>query len=78
MTLWFIVGGSLAVAALAAVGYCSFAVFRAVKQVTRDLGAASRTVADAAAPMQAGLAAMQGAGSAAGDRAGPGGTANDR
>lgn len=68
VTLWFIVGGSLAVAALAAIGSCAFAVFRAVKQAMGDLGAASSRVADAAAPMQAAMAdaAQSGAGRSGG------------
>lgn len=71
--VWVIVGVSLAVASLAAIGYFAFGVFRAVKELSKDVGKASRLLADAAAPMQTGLAGMQ---SGNGSRPGP--TAADR
>jgi hypothetical protein len=58
-TVWVIVGASLAVAALAAIGYFALGVFRAVKGLSKEVGRASRSLTDALAPVQAGLARMQ-------------------
>jgi beta-lactamase regulating signal transducer with metallopeptidase domain len=58
-TVWVIVGASLAVAASAAIGYFSLGVFRAVKGLSKEVGRASRSLTDALAPVQAGLARMQ-------------------
>lgn len=71
--VWVIVGASLAVVALAAIGYFAFGVFRAVKGLTKEIGKASKLLSDAAAPMQAGLAGMQ-----SGDGARPGSAPTDR
>lgn len=57
--VWVIVGVSLAVSALAAIGYFAWGVFRALKDVSRELGRAGRLVAEAAAPVKAGLAQAQ-------------------
>lgn len=71
--VWVIVGASLAVAALAAIGYFAFGVFRAVKDLTKEVGKAGKVLADAAAPMRAGMAAMQ-----SGNGARPGSASADR
>lgn len=52
--VWVIVGASLAVVALAAIGYFAFGVFRAVKDLSKDLARTSKLLADAAAPVQNG------------------------
>lgn len=57
--VWVIVGASLAVAALAAIGYFAFGVFRAAKDLSRELGRAGRVVVQAAEPVKAGLAQVQ-------------------
>ena len=57
--VWVIVGASLAVAALAAIGFFAFGVFRAAKDLSRELGRASRVVSQAAEPIKAGLAQAQ-------------------
>jgi beta-lactamase regulating signal transducer with metallopeptidase domain len=54
--VWVIVGVSLAVAALAAIGFFAFGVFRAAKDVSKELARASRLLADAAEPVKSGLA----------------------
>jgi beta-lactamase regulating signal transducer with metallopeptidase domain len=54
--VWVIVGVSLAVAALAAIGFFAFGVFRAAKDVSKELARASRLLADAAEPVKTGLA----------------------
>ncbi len=54
--LWVIVGVSLAVAALAAIGFFAFGVFRAAKDVSKELARASRLLTDAAEPVKTGLA----------------------
>jgi len=54
--VWVIVGASLAVAALAAIGYFAFGVFRAVKALSKDVAKAGKLLSDAAAPVQAGIA----------------------
>jgi len=59
VTVWVIVGASLAVAALAAIGYFALGVFRAVKSLSKEVGRAGRSLADAMAPIQAGLAQTQ-------------------
>jgi hypothetical protein len=56
VTVWWIVGASLAVAALAAIGYFALGVFRAVKGLTKEVGRAGRSLNEAMAPVQAGLA----------------------
>ncbi len=56
--VWVIVGASLAVASLAAIGYFAFGVFRAVKELSRELGRAGRLVSEAAEPVTAGLAQL--------------------
>jgi hypothetical protein len=71
--VWVIVGASLAVAALASIGYFAFGVFRAVKGLMKEVGKASRLLSETAAPVQAGLARMQ-----SGDGARPGGASDDR
>lgn len=71
--VWVIVGASLAVAALAAIGYFAFGVFRALKGLMKEVGRASKTLSEAAGPMQAGLAQMQ-----SGDGTRPGAAAADR
>jgi hypothetical protein len=53
--LWVIVGVSLAVLALAAIGYFAYGVFRAAKDLLGELGRASWRLADAAAPIKAAL-----------------------
>jgi len=53
--VWVIVGVCLAVAALAAVGYYSLGVFRAVKSLSKELGRAGRALSDATGPIQAAL-----------------------
>lgn len=57
--VWVIVGVSLAVVALAVIGYFAFGVFRAVKDLSKDVAKASKLLADAAAPVQAGIARAQ-------------------
>jgi beta-lactamase regulating signal transducer with metallopeptidase domain len=57
--VWVIVGVSLGVVALAAIGYFAFGVFRAVKALSKDVAEVSKLLADASAPMQAGLAGVQ-------------------
>ena len=57
--VWVIVGVSLAVVALAAIGYFAFGVFRAVKALLKDVANASKLFADTSAPMQAGRASMR-------------------
>jgi hypothetical protein len=59
VTVWVIVGAGLAVAALAAIGYFALGVFRAVKGLTKEVGRANRSLTDALAPVQAGLAGLQ-------------------
>lgn len=54
--VWVIVGVGLAVAALAAIGYFAFGVFRAVKELSKEIGRAGTVLAEAGAPMQAGAA----------------------
>jgi hypothetical protein len=54
--VWVIVGASLAVAALAAIGYFAFGVFRAVKGLSKEIGRAGTVLAEAGAPTQAGTA----------------------
>lgn len=71
--VWVIVGVSLAVLALAAIGYFSLGVFRAAKDLSRELGRAGRLLSEAAAPVKSGLAQAHlgngaGAGSSAVDR----------
>lgn len=73
VTVWVIVGVSLAVVSLAAIGYFAFGVFRVVKGLSKDVAQATEVLSEAAAPMQAGLASMQSGngsrpGSAPGDR----------
>lgn len=57
--VWVIVGVSLAVAALAAIGYFAFGVFRAVKDLSRELARAGRLLTEAAEPVKTGLAQAQ-------------------
>lgn len=71
--VWVIVGVSLGVVALAAIGYFAFGVFRAVKGLSKDVAAASKVLADAAAPIQAGIARAQ-----AGNGSRPGSAPADR
>ena len=71
--VWVIVGASLAVAALAAIGYFAFGVFRAVKGLSKEVARAGKLLADAAAPVQAGLAQAQ-----AGNGSRPGAQSADR
>jgi len=67
--VWVIVGASLAVVALAAIGYFAFGVFRAVKDLSKDLAKTSKLLADAAAPVQNGVGrASAGNGSRPGKR----------
>jgi hypothetical protein len=66
--VWVIVGVSLAVVALAAIGYFAFSVFRAVKGLSKEVAGVSKLLADAAAPVQAGIARAQ---SGNGSRPGP-------
>lgn len=56
--VWVIVGVSLAVLALAAIGYFAFGVFLAAKGLSRELGRASRLLAEAAAPVTSALAQL--------------------
>ncbi len=72
--LWVIVGVSLAAVSLAAIGYFAWGVFRAVKDLSKEVGKASRVLGDAAAPMQAGMSGVQ----AAGNGARPGSAPADR
>lgn len=53
---WVFVGAGLAVAALAAIGYFSFGVFRAVKDLLKEIGRASTVMAEGVTPTQAGAA----------------------
>jgi hypothetical protein len=53
---WVFVGAGLAVAALAAIGYFAFGVFRAVKDLSKEIGRAGTVLAEASAPMQSGTA----------------------
>lgn len=69
VTLWVIVGASLAVAALVAIGLFAFAVYRAVKGLSKELASAGKLVADLSAPIQAGMARAQ-----AGNGSRPGGS----
>ena len=71
--VWVIVGVSLAVVALAAIGYFAFGVFRAVKGLSKDVAAASKQLADLAAPLQAGITRAQ-----AGNGSRPGPARTDR
>ena len=59
VTVWVIVGASLAVAALAAIGYFALGVFRAVKGLSKEVGRAGRSVNEALAPVQAAMARAQ-------------------
>lgn len=72
MTTWWIVGISLGAASLAAIGYFALGVFRAVKGLAKEIGRAGSRLAEAAAPVQEGLAAMGegrgGSGSSSGGR----------
>lgn len=68
VTVWVIVGVSLAVLSLAAIGYFAFGVFRVAKGLSKDMAQATKRLSEAAAPMQAGLASMQGGN---GSRPGP-------
>ena len=73
VTVWVIVGASLAVAALAAIGYFAFGVFRAVKGLSKDMAEATKLLSEAAAPVQAGIARVQ-----AGNGSRPGSAPADR
>lgn len=66
MTTWWIVGIALGAVSLAAIGYFAFGVFRAVKGLAKEIGRSGSRLAEAAAPVQDGLAAM------GADRGGPG------
>jgi hypothetical protein len=61
VTVWVIVGASLAVASLAAIGLFALIVFRALKGLSKEVARAGELVAEAAAPIQAGIASAQAA-----------------
>jgi hypothetical protein len=73
--VWVIVGVSLAVVALAAIGYFSLNVFRAAKDLSRELRRAARLLSEAAAPVTAELAQAQ---AQLGNGSRPGSSASDR
>jgi hypothetical protein len=56
VTTWWIVGIALGVASIAAIGYFSLGVFRAVKGLALEIGRAGSRLAEAAGPVQEGLA----------------------
>jgi len=68
-----IVGASLAVVSLAVIGYCALGVLRAFKGLTKEVARAGKALAEAAAPVQAGIARAQ-----AGNGGRPGSTPADR
>lgn len=53
--LWVIVGAGLAVAALAAIGYCALRVIGSIRSLTWELRRNAPRLADAQARMKAGL-----------------------
>lgn len=57
--VWVIVGASLAVAALVAIGYFAFGVFRAVKDLAKEIGRAGTVLAGGGAPARAPAARVQ-------------------
>lgn len=61
VTTWVIVGASLAVASLAAIGLFAFIVFRALKGLSKEVARAGELVAEASAPIQEGIARAQAA-----------------
>lgn len=71
--VWVIVGVSLAVVALAAIGYFAFGIFVAVKGLAKDVARTSKLLAEASAPMQSGLARVQ-----SGNGSRPGSAPTDR
>lgn len=76
MTTWWIVGIALGAVSLAAIGYFAFGVFRAVKGLAKEIGRAGSRLAEAAAPVQEGLAAMGSGRGGSGD--GPRSSSADR
>jgi hypothetical protein len=70
VTTWWIVGIALGAVSLAAIGYFALGVFSAVKGLAKEIGRAGSRLAEAAAPVQDGLAAMGGGHGGSGARSG--------
>lgn len=70
VTTWWIVGIALGAASLVAIGYFSFGVFVAVKGLAKELKRSGTRLAEAAGPVQEGLAGL---GAGREDRAGSSG-----